>query len=236
MLNFLSLCFNKKLIFDKSQIIDLFRNQDYNNLVNYDIYDLYIFIKNLSTRQFLLLRLKDNFIIDFYNKFLTKKLDIKDYQYLNLTIRKLITLYLFFSFNNNINILNLIIKKPILFDIDLWLSLLLDPIYNEDENHLFLTLYLVKHNIIMIYKPIQFYNLKFNVFELIIMGKFDIFDNNVVHNRFFQKEFIINFIKQIYKCSNMIINKELIDLLQIYYNKNPIYVNDVVTLLNSPFI
>lgn len=238
MLNLLSLCFTKpKLNVNKNFIIQKIKENNINILCRVDISDLYLHLyKNFNTEDFVSLFVKDNFIIDFHNRYLLNNLEIKDLQYFNMVIRKLITFYLFFNFNNNINILNLLIRKPILFDLQLWISLLLNPLYTNEEQQLFITLYLVKNNIITIYKPIQYYDIKFNVFELIIIGKVDIVDNKIRHNRFMNTDHISKFIKEVYKYSTLIINSELILLLEKFYLKNPNYVEKIIALLNSPFI
>jgi hypothetical protein len=210
-----------------------FLNRDYIAISNEDLYDIYTFIYKETTLDDLKsFNFRDIFLINLYESIILKNKIIKgkNLKYLNKIFSKLLTVYLFTSANNLIISTNFLIEKPHLFDIKLWLELILNPNNTNDEHYLFISIFLINNNVIIINSIIPYYNLTHNFFEYIILGKTKIIEKNnnkiIMLDKFINIELIINFIKeilkQIYHYEN--IDKNYIDqILNIFLLKNDIF-------------
>jgi len=165
------------------KINTLFKNKSYIAISDEDLYDVYIFVyKTMSNDDFKTYKFRDVFIINLYEAIYLKYSNIingKNLKYVSRIFSKLITLYLFTSQNNLIISTNFLINNNHLFDVKLWLSLLLDPQNNEDEHYLFISRFLIENNIIDLKKQIDFYDLNYTFVEFLIIGKIK-FDKNVI--------------------------------------------------------
>jgi hypothetical protein len=205
-----------------------FLNRDYIAISNEDLYDIYTFIyKEMTVNDLKSFNFRDIFIINLYESIILKYKVIKgkNLKYFNRIFSKLLTVYLFTSANNLIISTNFLIEKPHLFDIKLWLELILDPNNTNDEHYLFISIFLINKNVIVVNSIIPYYNLTHNFFEYIILGKTKIIENNnnkvIMLDKFINIELIINFIKQIHKMNKLVINNDFLELLkQIYYYEN----------------
>jgi hypothetical protein len=237
------------------QINKLFINQDYLQLSQISIGDVYNYVNNnLSIDDFINWKLKNIFLIQYHNALLLTLKQTKQYTYINLQylencISKLITLFLFFETDYNINeYISFLKNKKHLFNSELWLDLLINPIYEQyngyhtDNTKLQLTTCLAKNIIIPLYQPIQYFNLNHNMFEYIILGKMyplptlspttNSNEPMLYFCRFFDLDSIKEFVSQVY--SGIFINQKLVnELTNIILNNDleKVYVDSVIKLL-----
>jgi len=218
----------------------LFKNKSYIAISDEDLYDIYIFVyKTMTNDDFNSYKFRDVFIINLYEAIYLKYDNIingKNLKYVTRIFSKLITLYLFSSHNNLIISTNFLINNNHLFDVKLWLSLLLDPKYIEDEHYLFISLFLIKNNIIDIEKKIDFYNLNYTFIEYLIVGKikYDKNVNKILLVKFFDKSLIIKFINDLIPLKKFYINLYIFTVLNDFYcfdNIDLDYINDLILFL-----
>jgi hypothetical protein len=160
----------------------------------------------------------------------------KNLKYVTRIFSKLITLYLFSSQNNLIISTNFLINNKHLFDIKLWLSLLTDPKNNDDEHYLFISLFLIKNNIIYIEEKIDFYNLNYTFIEYLIVGKikYDKNVNKILLVKFIDKNLIIQFINDLISLKKFYINLYIFTILNDFHcfdNVDVDYINDIILFL-----
>ncbi len=235
-------------IYDQINIFLL--SQNYTELSKINIENVHDYIYNiLSIDHFINWSIQGNFIIKYY-ECLINNIENKDSNkrsLINAVVSKLITLFMFFNTEYNLNdYISFLKTNKFLFNSNLWLELLLNPYYDSfhsdlktfDNVKLNVTLQLAKNIILPLYQPIQYYNLDYNMFEYIILGKttVNIIDNNkvVCFNRFFDLESIKYFISQVY--SGIFINQKLVNSLNYINNVDSkelslLYVDTVIKLL-----
>lgn len=216
-----------------------FFNRDYIAISNEDLYDIYTFIYKETTLDDLKsFNFRDIFLINLYESIILKNKIVKgkNLKYLNKIFSKLLTVYLFTSANNLIISTNFLIEKPHLFDIKLWLELILNSNNTNDEHYLFISIFLINNNVIIINSIIPYYNLTHNFFEYIILGKTKIIEKNnnkiIMLDKFINIELIINFIKEIYKMNKLVINNDFLELLKQIYHYENIDKNYIDQILN----
>ena len=240
-------CFKKK-IYNKIENNDdnlkkihiLFKNRNYLAISNEDLYDIYIFIYKIMTiNDFITYKIRDIFIINLYESIYLKYQTIKGkkLKYVSRIFSKLITLYLFYSSNNLIISTNFLINNNHLFDIHLWLSLLLDPKNNNDEHYLFISLFLIKNNIIDPNLQIIFYNLNYNFIEYLIIGKITVDkNNNIIMIRFIDIDLITKFIKELISLNKLFINDYFFDVINQIYTFDNIdiaFIENIISLIKK---
>lgn len=222
------------------KINTLFKNKSYIAISDEDLYDVYIFVyKTMSNDDFKTYKIRDVFIINLYEAIYLRYGNIingKNLKYVSRIFSKLITLYLFTSKNNLIISTNFLINNNHLFDVKLWLSLLLDPQSNEDEHYLFISRFLIENNIIDLKKQIDFYNLNYTFVEFLIIGKikFDKNVNKVIMVKFIDKNLIIQFINDLISINKFYINMYIFDVfnsINIFDNVDFNYINDMILFL-----
>jgi hypothetical protein len=226
-------CKDKTEIYIK--IKELLVKQDYNSLSQIEVYDIYNFVCNLSLiDEIITWKLRDQFIVILYKKlYKTNKITNFEIKYIHLLIKRLITVFLFFETKYNLKCINFLRSRNKLFDLRLWLSLLLNPKYSDDESKLSITIQLAKNDILHIYKPIKFYNLEYTIFEFIIIGKLVPNNNLLEWIRFFDLKSVINFIEQLF--SN-IFDSSIINILTNINKKQPddkVYIDTIIILLTN---
>ena len=223
-----------------NKINNLFKNKAYMAISDEDLYDVYIFVyKTMTKDDFISYKLRDVFIINLYEAIYLKYGNIingKNLKYVSRIFSKLITLYLFSSHNNLIISTNFLINNNHLFDVKLWLSLLLDPKNNDDEHYLFISLFLIKNNIIDIEKKIDFYNLNYTFIEFLIIGKikYDKNVNKILIVRFIDKNIIIKFINDLILLKKFYINLYIFTVLNdfnCFDNVDVDYINNMMLFL-----
>lgn len=223
-----------------NKINTLFKNKSYIAISDEDLYDVYIFVyKTMSNDDFKTYKIRDVFIINLYEAIYLKYGNIingKNLKYVSRIFSKLITLYLFSSKNNLIISTNFLINNNHLFDVKLWLSLLLDPQNNEDEHYLFISRFLIENNIIDLKKQIDFYDLNYTFVEFLIIGKikFDKNVNKIIMVRFIDKNLIIQFINDLISMNKFYINMYIFDVfnsINIFDNVDFNYINDMMLFL-----
>jgi hypothetical protein len=239
-------CFKKK-IYNKiennndniKKIHILLKNRNYLAISNEDLYDIYVFIyKTMTIDDFISYKIRDIFIINLYESIYLKYVTIKgkNLKYVNRIFSKLITLYLFYSSNNLIISTNFLINNNHLFDINLWLSLFLDPKNKNDEHYLFISLFLIKNNIINPNLQIIFYNLNYNLIEYLIIGKITFDKNNIIMVRFIDIDLITKFIKELISLNKLFINDYFFDVInQIYTfdNIDVTFIENIISLIKK---
>lgn len=223
--------------------------QDYNSLSQIEINDLFHYICNMNSIDHIVSwKLKDYFIIGLYKSLCESNKSSKlKLNYVNFIISRLVTTFLFFNKNYGSteskgtssvgpSFLNFISSKKELVDYKLWLDLLLNPKYLDDKTQIANTIYLAKNNLIPIYKPIKYYNLEYNIFELVLLGKME-WDPNIEGLswvRFFELESIINFINQLNTklfIDNLLING--LNEMSKYEQIDKKYIDSVLNLLTA---
>ena len=218
----------------------LFKNKSYIAISDEDLYDVYIFVyKTMTNDDFNSYKFRDVFIINLYEAIYLKYGNIingKNLKYVTRIFSKLITLYLFSSQNNLIISTNFLINNKHLFDVKLLLSLITDPKYIEDEHYLFISLFLIKNNIIDIEKKIDFYNLNYTFIEYLIVGKikYDKNVNKILLVKFFDKSLIIKFINDIISLKKFYVNSYIFTVLNDFHcfdNVDVDYINDMILFL-----
>jgi len=222
------------------KINTLFKNRNYLLISDEDLYDVYIFVyKTMTNDDFNSYKIRDVFIINLYEAIYLKYGNIingKNLKYVSRIFSKLITLYLFSSQNNLIISTNFLINNNHLFDIKLWLSLLLDPKNINDEHYLFISLFLIKNNIIDLEEKIDFYNLNYTFIEYLIVGKikYDKNVNKILLVRFIDKSLIIKFINDLISLKKFYINLYIFTVLNDFHcfdNVDLDYINDMILFL-----
>ena len=223
-----------------NKINTLFKNKSYLAISDEDLYDVYIFVyKTMSNDDFKTYKIRDIFIINLYEAIYLKYDNIingKNLKYVSRIFSKLITLYLFSSQNNLIISTNFLINNNHLFDVKLWLSLLLDPKNNDDEHYLFISRFLIENNIIDIEKKIDFYNLNYTFIEFLIIGKikYDKNINKILIVRFIDKNIIIKFINDLISLKKFYINLYIFTVLNdfnCFDNVDVDYINNMMLFL-----
>lgn len=212
------------------RIYHLFKEQDYRNLSKIDTRSILDVVDKLTPNDFIKLKLSEDFIINLYEQINSKK----DNQELNSIVSRLVTLYLFFEFNNTTKIINFLTKKRDLFDTLLWVSLILDPIYGEDGYRILITSQLAYNQILPIYRPIKYLNLEYTIFEYILLGKMTIKNDGkafLCYNRFFELGPIIKFISQFN--TNIYPHERIINTLHNMMNYNMIDHFYIITVINT---
>ena len=223
-----------------NKINTLFKNKSYLAISDEDLYDVYIFVyKTMSNDDFKTYKIRDIFIINLYEAIYLKYDNIingKNLKYVSRIFSKLITLYLFSSQNNLIISTNFLINNNHLFDVKLWLILLTDPKNNDDEHYLYISLFLIKNNIIDIEKKIDFYNLNYTFIEFLIIGKikYDKNVNKILIVRFIDKNIIIKFINDLISLKKFYINLYIFTVLNdfnCFDNVDVDYINNMMLFL-----
>ena len=223
-----------------NKINTLFKNKAYMAISDEDLYDVYIFVCKIMTNDdFNSYKFRDVFIINLYEAIYLKYGNIingKNLKYVSRIFSKLITLYLFSSQNNLIISTNFLINNNHLFDVKLWLSLLLDPKNNQDVHYLYISLFLIKNNIIDIEKKIDFYNLNYTFIEYLIVGKikYDKNVNKILLVKFIDKNLIIKFINDLISLKKFYINLYIFTVLNDFHcfdNVDVDYINDMILFL-----
>ena len=239
-------CFKKK-IYNKIENNDdnvkkihiLLKNRNYLAISNEDLYDIYVYIyKTMTIDDFISYKIRDIFIINLYESIYLKYVTIKgkNLKYVNRIFSKLITLYLFYSSNNLIISTNFLINNNHLFDINLWLSLFLDPKNKNDEHYLFISLFLIKNNIINPNLQIIFYNLNYNLIEYLIIGKITFDKNNIIMVRFIDIDLITKFIKELISLNKLFINDYFFDVINQIYTFDNIdiaFIENIISLIKK---
>ena len=223
-----------------NKINTLFKNKAYMAISDEDLYDVYIFVYKIMTNDdFNSYKFRDVFIINLYEAIYLKYGNIingKNLKYVSRIFSKLITLYLFSSQNNLIISTNFLINNNHLFDVKLWLSLLLDPKNIQDEHYLYISLFLIKNNIIDIEKKIDFYNLNYTFIEYLIVGKikYDKNVNKILLVKFIDKNLIIKFINDLIPLKKFYVNLYIFTVLNDFHcfdNVDIDYINDMILFL-----
>ena len=204
-------------------------NKDYKGLSSIDISTVYNYICNYSLiEDIIVLDLNEEFIINYYNIMNKKHYSYQNLEYLNETIKRLLTIYIFINPNNINNCIKLLCNKKYLFDIQLWTSLILDPNYDNDNTTINTTINLAKYNIIQIHLPIKYYNIDFSLFDLIILGKMEIINGILTYKRFFDDKIIFHFINKLN--DTKIKHNKLLYTLEILSQKKHIDKNYIVMI------
>ncbi len=179
------------------KIYNLLNYHDYNELTYFEIYDLYLYINDSTPFDFIRWNLKEYWIIELHKKLIEKS--IQDLEYTNKIISKLITYFFFFNNEHNQTCINFLIFRKDLFDFNLWISLLINPDYNRDKIILEKTAYLYHNNYINIFDSFKYYNLDYNLFEIIMLGKmvFDQEKNKLFWVKFFDLNAVLFFIDKL---------------------------------------
>jgi hypothetical protein len=167
-------------------ITNLFYDNDYEKLSEIKISLVYNYVINKITfKKFIDFGLDTTFIINYWN--LNNNLAGNEFNYVGEIITKLITFNIFNQLEIEPELLPLI-KKHNLFNLKLFMELLLNPDYNYDEDQIKLVIFLVKNDIINLYTNLIFYDLNYNIIELILLGKVRIDNNKVVFVRHFHNK------------------------------------------------
>jgi hypothetical protein len=179
------------------KLYDLLMYHDLELLRQIDIYDLYLYIYVSNIYDFQKWKLNDCWIIDLYNGLVKKS--PTDFVYINAIISKLMTYYLFFHNQHNKTCYNFLIFRKELFDFNLWVELILNPSFNNDDIILDITNKLHRNNIIDVFVQFNYYNFNYNLLELILLGKirFDTNTNKLVFVRFFNTQSVLNLINRL---------------------------------------
>ena len=151
------------------KIYDLLNYHDYNELQYFDIQDLYLYINDSTPYDFSRWNLKEYWIIELHKKLLQKS--IQQVEYIDKIISKLITYFFFFNYEYNQTCINFLMFRKDLFNFNLWIDLLISPDYNHDRVILEKTAYLHTNKFFNIFDPFKYYNLDYNLLELILLGK-----------------------------------------------------------------
>jgi hypothetical protein len=114
--------------------------------------------------------------------------------------------------------------------------LLTDPKNNDDEHYLFISLFLIKNNIIYIEEKIDFYNLNYTFIEYLIVGKikYDKNVNKILLVKFIDKNLIIQFINDLISLKKFYINLYIFTILNDFHcfdNVDVDYINDIILFL-----
>jgi len=222
------------------KINTFFKNKSYIAISDEDLYDVYIFVyKTMTKEDFNSYKFRDVFIINLYEAIYLKYGNVingKNLKYVTRIFSKLITLYLFTSQNNLIISTNFLINNNHLFDIKLWLSLLTDPKNNDDEHYLYISLFLIKNNIIDVEEKIDFYNLNYTFIEYLIIGKikYDKNLNKIYLVKFIDKNIIIKFINDLILLKKFYVNSYIFTVLNDFHcfeNVDSDYINNIMLLL-----
>lgn len=222
------------------KINTLFKNKSYIAISDEDLYDVYIFVyKTMTNDDFNSYKFRDVFIINLYEAIYLKYGNVingKNLKYVTRIFSKLITLYLFTSQNNLIISTNFLINNKHLFNIKLWLNLITEPKNIQDEHYLYISLFLIKNNIIDVEEKIDFYNLNYTFIEYLIVGKikYDKNVNKILLVKFIDKNLIIKFINDLISLKKFYINSYIFTVLNDFYcfdNVDVDYINNMILFL-----
>lgn len=189
------------------QILEHIKKSDQKSLLKINIYTVHNYICNIAKLDdWIEWNLKDYFILAYYNE------GIKSGQFMNWElnyfkniISLFITVVLFFSPEYGQNIISFLNqeKEYKMFNLILYMELLLNPDFSDDDIKLKMFVNLVQSKIINLNEPIDFYMLNYTPFQLILFGKMrKIFENNTTilyWDRFFNLNLVYELIDQLLK-------------------------------------
>lgn len=216
----------------KSVVLTCLKNQNVIELASVDLYNILYVINELSSKHFEKLNLSDHFLIDLYQNLLIK--NSAEQNTISIIMKKLITLKLFFCCDISNQMIAFLKNKIFLFDYKLFLGLILDKEYSNDNDVINIIILLNNYKILPLFKPINYYGCDFSIFEYIILGKLEYQTNKLKHIRFFDLEAIINLIDK--TNSTLYLNQTIIQILtQLKNNKNLNYkyLDTVIELLSK---
>lgn len=200
------------------QILDYIKKSDQKSMLKINIYTVHNYVCNISKLDdWNEWNLKDYFILAYYRE------GIKSGQYMNWElnyfkhiISKFISVILFFNPEYGQNIILFLNQnyenKSELFDLNLYMELLLNPDSSDDDIKLNMFVDLVQSNIINLNQPINFYSITYSPFQLILFGKMKkTFENNSIilyWDRFFNLNLVLQIIEQLSKSEYLRLQSE----------------------------
>jgi hypothetical protein len=199
----------------EQEIIQYIKKSDHLSLLKINIYTVHNYVCNIAKYEdWIEWNLKDYFILAYYRE------GIKLGQFMNWELNYFkhiisifISVILFFSPEYGQNIILFlskdIEKKSGMFNLNLYMELLLNPDYSDDDIKLNMFVDLVKSNIINLNETIKFYTIAYSPFQLILFGKmkktFEINSTILYWDRFFNLNSVLQIIDKLSdsKCLNL---------------------------------
>jgi hypothetical protein len=220
----------------KSIILTNLKNQNFQLLASMNLSQILYVINEVSPDYIQTLKLTESFIIQLYNQLITNKKQPADKNLIVQIIKRLSTIVLFFNLDVTDDFIIFIKNKLWLFDNKLWLDLVLNPDYIDDINKINQMIKLNYNDILPIFKPINYYDCNYSIFEYILLGKMIYSNNKLKHIRFFNLEAIIKLIEQ--TNASIYLNDSLLIILN-ELKKNPsldqVYLDTVIGLLTKRY-
>jgi len=220
----------------KSQILIELKNQNINSLVEMNLSQFLYVVNEISPIYIQSLNLTENFLMELYQKLLLKKPEQIDRNSIVLLTKRLLTIFIFYNLDLSNDFIIFIKNKIWLFDINLYMSLLLNPENSNDSDQLKQVIKLNYHQILPIFKIVNYHSSSYSVFDFIILGKLINKETKLQHVRFFNLESVVDLITQtnasIYLNENLL---EILNQLKLNSKLDQNYLSTVISILTKRF-
>ena len=122
-----------------------------------------------------------------------------------------------------------------LFNLDLWIGLLINSDYNHDRIILEKTAYLHMNNFLNIFNSFKYYNLDYNLFEIILIGKMILNQekNQLFWVKFFDLKAVLFFIDKLN--ITMLVDDYLLKSYEILLKNDTVdkeYIDTIIKKIN----
>jgi hypothetical protein len=215
------------------KIYDLLNFHDFDELNYFKVYDLYLYIRDSTAFDFVRWNLKEYWIIELHKKLLEQS--PKHVEYIDNLISKLITYFFFFNYEHNQTCINFLMFRKDLFNFNLWIDLLICPDYNHDRIILEKTAFLHSNKFFNIFDQFKYYNLDYNLFELILLGKMELNQEKtqLFWIKFFDLNAVLFFIDKLN--ITLLVDNYLLKSFEILLKSDTVdkeYINTIIKKIN----